>query len=105
VRCQQPWLTTQVVFGITSLAPDTASPADLLAIVRRHWAIENQLHYVRDVTLREDACRLALPQAQHVMAILNSLVVALLPRTPFAWLPDAQRFFEAHLPEALALLL
>jgi len=40
-----------------------------------------------------------------VMAILNSLVVALLPRTPFVWLPDAQRFFEAHLPDALALLL
>jgi len=98
-------VTTQVVFGITSLAPDTASPADLLAFVRRHWAIENQLHYVRDVTLGEDACRLALPRAQHVMAILNSLVVALLPRTPFAWLPDAQRFFEAHLPDALALLL
>lgn len=96
--------TTQVVYGITSLAPDRASPADLLAFVRRHWAIENQLHYVRDVTLREDACRLALPRAQVVMAILNSLVIALLSRTHFAWLPDAQRFFDANLPYALALL-
>jgi hypothetical protein len=25
--------------------------------IRGHWGIENQLHYVRDVTLREDACR------------------------------------------------
>ena len=26
--------------------------------VRGHWAIENTLHYVRDVTLREDASRI-----------------------------------------------
>ena len=97
--------TTQVVYGITSLPPDRASPAALLAFVRRHWAIENQLHYVRDASLYEDACRLASPRAQHLMAILNNLVVALLPFTPFAWLPDAQRFFEAHLTHALALLL
>ncbi|MDT0499340.1 transposase, partial [Algiphilus sp. W345] len=25
--------------------------------IRGHWTIENSLHYIRDVTLREDHCR------------------------------------------------
>ena len=28
------------------------------ACVRKHWAVENSLHYVRDVTLGEDASRI-----------------------------------------------
>jgi predicted transposase YbfD/YdcC len=97
--------TAEVVFGLTSLTPEAASPATLLALTRRHWAIENQLHHVRDVSLREDACRLACARAQRCLALLNNLLIALLPRTPFSYLPDAQRFFNAHLSHALALLL
>jgi hypothetical protein len=48
---------TEVHFKITSLTPERAGPADLLRFSRRHWAIENQLHYVRDVALGEDASR------------------------------------------------
>lgn len=96
--------TTEVVYGVASLSPQAASPAALLGFVRRHWAIENQLHYVRDVSLREDACRLASPSAQIVMACLNNLVLSLLPFTPFHYLPDAQRFFNAHLDLALRML-
>jgi predicted transposase YbfD/YdcC len=95
-------LLTQVSYGITSLSSDQASPTDLLAFTRRHWAIENQLHYPRDVSLREDACRLHSSQAQTCMAALNNLVIALLALTRFPSLPDAQRFFCAHLPDALA---
>ena len=28
-----------------------------MELVRNHWAIENKLHHVRDVTLNEDRCR------------------------------------------------
>jgi hypothetical protein len=37
----------------TSIMADQAGNA-----IRKHWAIENQNHYVRDVTLREDASRI-----------------------------------------------
>jgi len=40
------------------VADHTATPADFAAAVRGHWAIENRLHYVRDVTLGEDASRI-----------------------------------------------
>ena len=46
--------TRQVRYAITSLG--THTPADrLLQLVRDHWRIENGLHYVRDVTMGEDA--------------------------------------------------
>ncbi|MGH6837835.1 MAG: hypothetical protein ACREDT_03370 [Methylocella sp.] len=34
-----------------------ASCEPLLALAREHWAIENKLHYARDVSLSEDRCR------------------------------------------------
>ncbi len=41
----------EAVYGITSLSPEQAGPACLLELNRRHWGIENGLHYRRDETL------------------------------------------------------
>jgi predicted transposase YbfD/YdcC len=43
---------------VISLSPAQASPAGRLQIARGHWVIENGGHYVRDVTMREDASQL-----------------------------------------------
>jgi hypothetical protein len=40
---------------VTSLTTQQADPADLLAYVRGHRGVE-VLHWIRDVTYREDAC-------------------------------------------------
>ena len=63
-------LSYEVVFGITSLSSQQASPARLLEIMRHHWHIANRLHYVRDVTFGEDACRLRTPHLQHGLAFM-----------------------------------
>lgn len=34
-----------------------APPAMVAAWIRGHWAIEDRLHYVRDLTYDEDRCR------------------------------------------------
>jgi hypothetical protein len=89
---------TEVHYKITSLPPERARPADLLRWSRAHWAIENELHYVRDVTLGEDASRVRSGAAPQAMAALRNLVVAVLHRDGlgnraaglrhFAWHPD-----------------
>ena len=89
---------TEVHDKITSLPPERAGPADSLRLSRAHWAIENRLHYVRDVTLGEDASHIRSGVAPQAMAALRNLIVAVLQRAglsnraaglrQFAWHPD-----------------
>lgn len=72
--------TAEVVYGVTSLTRDRADAARLLALVRSHWGIENGLHHVRDVTFREDACRVRSGSAPQVLASLRNVAVYLLDR-------------------------
>lgn len=52
-------VTTQTVYGITSLSEEEADAEQLLAFVRHHWHIENKSHWVRDVIFDEDARKYA----------------------------------------------
>jgi predicted transposase YbfD/YdcC len=70
--------TIEVVYGITSLSEEKADAARLLSLLRDHWRIENCLHYVRDVALGEDACRVRCGSAPQVLAALRNTVVHLL---------------------------
>jgi len=92
------------VCGLTSLPPDLASPAQLLAYVQRHWHIENRCHWRKDVTLREDACTVRHPLVATVLAVLNSAVLALLDHCHFTNVRSAIRTFAAFPEQALALL-
>lgn len=93
--------THQVVYGLTSLPPEKASPARLLNLIRRYWGIESGLHYRRDVTLREDATRLSVGSAGQFMAILNNLVIRLALLRGKGNLAKALRRFNAKPVEAL----
>jgi predicted transposase YbfD/YdcC len=67
--------TVEVVYLITS--DREAGPAALAAWVRGHWEIENQLHWVRDVTY-QDKSLVRTGNAPRVMASLRSLAISLL---------------------------
>lgn len=97
-------LRDEVVYGLTSLTAAEASPRRLLTLQRRHWAIESELHYRRDVSLGEDACRCKNRLMAHALTILNNLVIALLLRQHNPHVPLAQRFYDAHPDRALNLL-
>jgi predicted transposase YbfD/YdcC len=70
--------TSETVYGITSLTTEKASPAKLLELARGHWTIENQLHWVRDVTFDEDRSQIRKAAGPRVMATLRNLVISLL---------------------------
>lgn len=96
--------TRQVVYGLTSLTPQDASPAKLLALSRQYWGIESGLHYRRDVTLHEDATRLTIGAAGHNMAILNNLLIGLCIRNGLSNIAKARRLLCAHPKYALELI-
>ncbi|MDD2468718.1 MAG: ISAs1 family transposase [Desulfobulbus sp.] len=55
--------------------------AELFAkAVRSHWGIENSLHYVLDVTFREDECRIRKGDAPENFAVLRHIARNLLQR-------------------------
>lgn len=67
-----------MAYGVTSLAPAQADPPRLLALTRGHWAIENKVHWVRDVTFDEDRSQVRKHAGPHVMASLRNVAVSLL---------------------------
>lgn len=61
--------------------------------VREHWAIENSLHWVLDVTMNEDACRIRKDNAPENMATLRKIAINLLKKdqTPMKGRPSIAR--------------
>ena len=96
--------TQEKVHGITSLSEAKANAARLLEFARNHWQIENGLHYVRDVTLGEDACRVRTGSAPQVLAALRNAVIHLLVEVPGKSRAAAIRRLNARPDEALQLL-
>ena len=95
----------EVVYGLSSLTLHHAPAARMLALVRDHWAIENRLHWRRDVTLGEDACQTRTGPTPSRLAQLNSTVLSLMDRLAVRNVARQMRYFDAHLEQALDLLL
>jgi hypothetical protein len=64
----------QIVHGITSMPAHLASPAHLNQYERQHWRVES-LHWVRDVTFREDNCQLRTGAAPRTLATFRNLAI------------------------------
>jgi hypothetical protein len=68
--------TVEVAYLITSVPPGEAGAATLLGWPRGHWGIENRLHYVRDVTMGEDANRTRIGSGPQALAALRNLAIS-----------------------------
>ncbi len=96
--------TQQIVSGFTSLSPQKADPERLLELSRAHWAIENQLHWRRDVTMQEDHCQVHKGIAPRVLAVLNSFVLGLFDLLGVTNVARMMRSLDAHPLQAIRLL-
>lgn len=92
--------STETVYAITSLAADKADPARLLGLSREHWGIENRLHYVRDVTYREDQARTNAGHAPEALAALRNTALTMLRRLGFRPVEGLEHFAE-HRQQAI----
>jgi predicted transposase YbfD/YdcC len=81
-------ITVENRYYLTNLEADSAS---LMAAIRRHWSIENQLHWHLDVAFNEDQQRLREKNAAVCMAVLRRFALALLKRSQSKESIKAQR--------------
>jgi predicted transposase YbfD/YdcC len=107
--CQRVSLTTGVIeeeisYGVTSLPPHAASAAQVEALWRGHWTIENRVHRVRDVTWGEDASQVRTGHAPQALAALRNGLLSLLRACGWSQIADATRHYGAFAQRAIQLL-
>lgn len=96
--------SVNVHYAVTSLAHTQVTLRHLEHLWRGHWTIENKVHYVRDVSLGEDAAQSHTGDAAQALAALRNAVITLLRFEGWPCLPAAFRHFAAHPQLALKLL-
>src|ERR1700691_2602781 len=73
--------SAETSYAITSLTAAQARPAEVTAIIRGHWLIEDRLQWVRDVTYCEDRSQVRRGNGPRVMASLRNLAITALRLT------------------------
>lgn len=71
--------STEIRFYVSSLNGDAEQ---LAKAVRRHWGIENSLHWILDVAFREDESRIRIGNAAENFSILRRLALNLIKQEP-----------------------
>jgi len=94
----------EVEYGISSLSGKEAGPRELLQYRRGEWKIENQSHYVRDVTFGEDQSQVRDGRVAQVMAALRNVAIGLMRGAGQQNMAAATRYYAARPWEALALI-
>ena len=95
-------LSRELDYALSSLDLTLLDAPGLLALWRQHWHIENRLHYVRDVTLGEDASRVRSGAAPQVLAAVRNVVITAARQAGFSNVADALRTFAQKPYWALA---
>lgn len=94
----------EVHYAVTSLCPMAAGPAAVERLWRGHWAIENRVHHVRDVSFGDDATRAYRGNTAHALASLRNATLNLLRAAGWTRIADAVRHYAARPERALALI-
>ena len=93
--------SVEIAYIVTSLPAAEAGPERLLELSRGHWGIENKLHWVHDVTMNEDRCRVRA--GARALAALRNHVLRLI-RSRGLSVPEARENFREDRAEAVAIV-
>lgn len=92
--------TRETAYLTISLPAEHAQPADLGTWARSEWHIENKVHHVRDVTLREDAHQARTRNGPAVFATLRNTAIGFHRTNGAANIAEATRHAN-HRPHEL----
>ena len=90
------WTSKEIVYGITSLPAELAGPEHLNYYERRHWVVENRLHWTRDVTFREDNSQVRTGTAPRALAAFRNLAISAFRLAGRANIAHARRDLHTH---------
>jgi predicted transposase YbfD/YdcC len=82
----------ETCYAVTSLTVTQASHAQLAAIIRGHWGIEDRLHWIRDMDFDEDRSQVRTASGPRIMASLRNLVITILRLAGAASIAAALRY-------------
>lgn len=104
--CWRQDLRTKVIsqdvhFGITSLDRQTVTLAQVEQFWRWHWTIENCTHYIRDVSMGEDASQVRSGNAPQALAAFRNAIISALRLDGWSHMPNAFRHFCHNLQDSL----
>jgi predicted transposase YbfD/YdcC len=73
--------------------------------IRAHWSIENSLHYVKDVTFKEDACTIRTGNGPINFSIIRNIVINIFSRLDkYNSVPQAIRMIGGDIKTLYGLL-
>ena len=82
---------TETVYLIITMPSREAPPEHIAVYIRRHWSIENRVHHVRDVTLREDSSQVKTGGRPRVLVSLRNLGTGLIRQSGHDKIADTLR--------------
>ncbi|MFI6456277.1 ISAs1 family transposase [Streptosporangium amethystogenes] len=95
--------TVVTIYAVTSLPPGRITHAQLAALIRGHWNVE-ALHHIRDVTYREDACKVRTGAAPRILASIRNLAIGLAHLIGWTNIAAATDHYPSHPADGLQLL-
>jgi predicted transposase YbfD/YdcC len=98
-RAQKPFTETVYYLSSQFLLADT-----YMALIRGHWAIENRLHWVKDVTFSEDYPPRLGGHAPVNWAIIFTWIVTLVRRAGIRTVPQALRLWANQVEDVFYFL-
>jgi hypothetical protein len=96
------WQQKGVSTWVSSLDQAKAGPRAIAQGLRGHWAIENGVHWVRDVSMDED--RLHARKIGLVLAAVRNTAINLIRGMGYAFIPDGRREISAWPQHGVAVL-
>src|SRR6478735_576442 len=102
IRQTDEAVTAETRYFVSSLPPDSPRLAEA---IRRHWEVENRLHWCLDVTFQEDACRTRRDHAPQNLNIMRKMAMNLLRLSPLKKTLPKKRLRACLAPAYLAQVL
>ena len=96
--------TKETAYFVSSLSVDN-SEQFFAEGIRKHWHIENSLHYVKDVTFKEDKAKITKGHSPDNISLFTNIAINIFRNNQFTNIAQAIRLVSNDIPTLIKLIL